>query len=209
MGENLSNRNATFFGMLFDQHPGCMLVYRLKTMQLVYANPASHQILPRTAAARKWFPFFDEDSRQMMKIQIDLMRRSAMLDSFEARTRLLDMPDSHAHVTVIGKSVFLESDVYLLLCLPDATGVMKDSSNVPSTQRDDFHRLAQEIMEPLRTVWTYLQLLEKTSAKHLDDPGKKFLHFIIQGTQRLKRAVDSLHYYDNALVRPSVQSETP
>jgi hypothetical protein len=68
MGENKLKRTNAFLGILFDNNPDCILVYRLKNSLLEYANPNAINVLGAPLNSRKPFSFFDDESRQNLQV---------------------------------------------------------------------------------------------------------------------------------------------
>lgn len=204
-------------GILFDNNPDCILVYRLKNMQLEYANPNAVAIFGTLLFSRKSFSFFEEDSRQTIKSLIDLMKKSGNLDSFETSVQVIKKSGHKQATDLIGKTIFFESDIYLLLYLPNIKNIFPPLQKIQETNSNaahletekSFHQIANEIIEPLRSISTYIQLFERNYGKSLDESGKQFLNFIVLGSQRLKNVIDDIHYYDRMTIPPAVQSETP
>jgi light-regulated signal transduction histidine kinase (bacteriophytochrome) len=67
--------------------------------------------------------------------------------------------------------------------------------------------VSHDLNEPIRTVKSMVQLLEKRNADQLDDDGKKFLHFINNSTERMQSLLLSLLDYGR-LGRNSVMKKT-
>jgi len=54
---------------------------------------------------------------------------------------------------------------------------------------------SHDLQEPLRMVSSYLQLIERRYTTDLDDDGKEFLEFAIDGAERMREMIDSLLAY--------------
>ena len=54
---------------------------------------------------------------------------------------------------------------------------------------------SHDLQEPLRMVSSFLQLLEKKLEGNLDDTGKKYIHFAIDGAERMKKLIQDLLQY--------------
>jgi hypothetical protein len=217
MGENKSKRTNAFLGILLDNNPDCILVYRLKNSLLEYANPNAINVFGAQLNSRKPFSFFDDESRQNLRSLIELLKNSGNLDSFETSVVVQKKSGRKQATDVIGKTIFLESDIYLMLILPNIKNIFATPKNFQSNrmpaetvnQEPSFYQIANELIEPLRIVSTYIQLFEKQYGKNLDVSGKKILNYIVQGSQRLKHVIDDIHYYERQSYQPAPQSETP
>ena len=54
---------------------------------------------------------------------------------------------------------------------------------------------SHDLQEPLRMVTNYLQLIERRYAHVLDDDGREFMHFAVDGAVRMKRLTNDLLTY--------------
>jgi light-regulated signal transduction histidine kinase (bacteriophytochrome) len=54
---------------------------------------------------------------------------------------------------------------------------------------------SHDLKEPLRTINSYLQLVESRYADKLDDNGREFIDFAVDGAARLKNLIDDLLVY--------------
>ncbi len=54
---------------------------------------------------------------------------------------------------------------------------------------------AHDLQEPLRMVTSYLKLLERREGGQLSEDGKEYLHFAVDGAQRMKGLLDGLMSY--------------
>jgi two-component system CheB/CheR fusion protein len=57
---------------------------------------------------------------------------------------------------------------------------------------------SHDLQEPLRMVSSFLQLLEKKYKDLLDDTGKQYIHFAVDGAERMKRLILDLLAYSRA-----------
>lgn len=57
---------------------------------------------------------------------------------------------------------------------------------------------SHDLREPLRMVSSYVQLLEKRYASALDDRGREFIQFAVDGTRRMSNLLDGLLAYSRA-----------
>ena len=57
------------------------------------------------------------------------------------------------------------------------------------------HAASHDMREPLRMVASYTQLLSRRSADKLDDDGREFMRYILDGVQSMERLLDDLLTY--------------
>jgi light-regulated signal transduction histidine kinase (bacteriophytochrome) len=68
---------------------------------------------------------------------------------------------------------------------------------------------SHDLSEPLRTVASYTQLLERRYAHQLDKDGRDFMAYIVGGAERMKAMMDDLLVYSRTVRREFARQPVP
>ena len=86
-----------------------------------------------------------------------------------------------------------------LLKLNTALNVKTQELTNTNTELERFAYVAShDLQEPLRMVSSFMQLFEKKYAGIVDEAGKKYIHFAVDGAERMKALIKDLLQYSRA-----------
>jgi PAS domain S-box-containing protein len=60
---------------------------------------------------------------------------------------------------------------------------------------------SHDLQEPLRTIASFLQLLEQRIGDQLDDRAKQYIHFAVDGSKRMHQMISDLLFYSRVSMR--------
>jgi PAS domain S-box-containing protein len=137
---------------------------------------------------------FANDDRPYEKIAV---KKDGSLFPVEVRSRLLEGENEPVRVAAIRDI----SERKLLQQLRDRTATLKQSNE----QLEQFASVAShDLKEPLRTITSFLQLLDKTAKDQLSYEAKGYLDFAVDGATRMRALIDDLLSYSQ-ITKTSVE----
>ncbi|MEL6862830.1 MAG: ATP-binding protein [Bacteroidota bacterium] len=130
---------------------------------------------------------------------------------FSCMLRVLKKDGQYLWMELSGKAVFEEEDVkYAILSFRDATERKevetatrhfaeelirkKTKSKHQGNELASFTAImtSHDLKEPIRTIKTYVQLMDQKQKHLLEEEGKEYLHFIKDGTTRMLRMIEDV-----------------
>jgi light-regulated signal transduction histidine kinase (bacteriophytochrome) len=108
-----------------------------------------------------------------------------------------------------------EHDAYgrleeLLRLLPDErraeadaalTAARADAARAEAERQELLYVASHDLTEPLRMVTSYLKLLEKRAGPAIDDRGREYMFYAVDGAERMKGLIDDLVRYSRVETR--------
>ena len=146
-------------------------------------------------------PVIRESPARMMFDYRELKRYSIQLANIPGGAVILNEPESfyRKYRALVWSSVGVVTGLVLIICLLLLYNTQKSRAEqalarkaheLEQTNREleEFNVLAyHDLQEPLRSIGSFAQLLEKKYAGVLDGEGKEYLSFIVDGVHRLKQ----------------------
>ncbi len=165
-------------------------------------------------ASRQWMrERIHPDDLERMTAEIrETERAGGELWSTELRFRHVD----GSYRDVLGRGVILRDAagattriIGTLLDISDRIAIehaLRDRTAALERSNAELERFAQiashDLQEPLRTVASFVQLLAKRYSDKLDDNGLRYVHYAVDGAERMRALIDALLAYSR-VDRPS------
>lgn len=129
------------------------------------------------------------------------MVRRGYKDTLEAlRRRTQELDETNRKLSELNET--LESKVVEKSAAAEKKAF--ELARVNSEMEQFVHAAAHDLKEPLRTITSYVQLLERSYEKFLEGDAKDYIRYVVEGTHRLQQLIDDLLSYTrlNAQLQP-------
>jgi PAS domain S-box-containing protein len=123
------------------------------------------------------------------RLQADLLTRDGSLVPYEFVGAALDDPEGNAVLAVIGRDITERKEAQRRL----------EESNERLEQFA--YAASHDLQEPLRMVSSYLSLVERRYRDDLDEDGREFIEFAVDGAERMRDMIDALLQYSRVETR--------
>lgn len=215
IGERLAaqraiGERAELYRQMFERHKAVKLLI----------DPADGAIVDANEAAASFYGYPRDDLKMLRLAEIDVAAPMAVrkgLEEAKAERRVFFQAShrtadgSVRDVEVYAGPVAVNRRTYVHAIVTDVT----DRKNFQAELEKMAERLARsnadlqqfayvashDLQEPLRTVVSYLQLIEATYGDLLDDEGREFIGYAVDGGRRMQRLIRDLLEYSRLETR--------
>jgi|GEM_PF-2734301 len=189
---------------LFEQAPGAILVFDPETGVAVAANPAAEALLGASAAEIQKVTFHDlfvDDAPEAP----DRLQHVLRTDGQQFEVRLRSLSGAPRDVLMNLRRVEYSGRRMLQAVCTDVTDRKATLHRLAETVqqleatnadlRQLAHFVSHDFSEPLRMVAGFVQLLADRVGPNLDDRGREYVTFALEGTERMDRMIDAILRY--------------
>jgi PAS domain S-box-containing protein len=204
---------------LFDQNPDA--VYSLDSEgNFVSFNPGLEKLLEATREelfeAKTIDPFCYPDDRTKMKhyfekvLQGEPQSYHLLVTTLKGNSKYLSISNMPIVVNGLITGVYgIAKDSTIQknaeLQLKELFGQLKERASELEVSNKELERFAyiasHDLQEPLRMVSSFLQLLQKKYNDSIDDKGREYIRFAVDGSVRMKRLINDLLDYSRVTTR--------
>lgn len=181
--------------------------------RLIICNRRQLQIRPEMASVLVPGSTIDDYIEKSARLALPDAPEEVIQEAIAARAAEYDQPSTSyerklptgewhlvkAERTRDGETVVLVTDVTDLKRAQERLEQQATELKRSNEELEQFAYLAShDLQEPLRVVASYCDLLKKRYADKIDDDGREFLEFAVDGAQRMRSLIDDLLTYSRA-----------
>jgi len=185
------------FRLIADTSPLPLVVTRRKDGIVIYINAQAADAfqVPQSEAKGKVAPNFWENPEDRTRMVERLVREGYVRD-LEAVLKRADGKRftallSGAFGTLQGEAIVLIS----VLDISDRKKLQEELARSNAELERFSYAISHDLQEPLRMVASYVGLIERRYAERLDDQGREFIAFAVNGAKRMSRMISELLEY--------------
>lgn len=185
------------FRLIADTSPLPLVVTRRSDGIVIYINAQAAEAfqVPQDQAKGKVAPNFWEFPQDRTRMVETLVREGHVRD-LEA---VLKRADGHrftallsgAFGTLQGESIVLIS----VMDISDRKQLQEELARSNAELERFSYAISHDLQEPLRMVASYVGLIERRYTEQLDDQGREFIAFAVDGAKRMSRMINELLEY--------------
>ncbi|GEM_PF-1546813 len=185
------------FRLIADTSPLPLVVTRRADGIVIYINAQAAEAfqVPQDQAKGKVAPNFWENPADRTRM-VETLVRDGYVRDLEAVLKRADGQRftallSGAFGTLQGESIVLIS----VMDISDRKQLQEELARSNAELERFSYAISHDLQEPLRMVASYVGLIERRYTERLDDQGREFIAFAIDGAKRMSRMINELLEY--------------
>ncbi|APW96510.1 histidine kinase [Halobiforma lacisalsi AJ5] len=124
------------------------------------------------------------------RVEAELVTKSGERIPYEFAASALENPDGEQVLTGIGRDITARRNRQRQL-----ESLVADLEESNERLEQFAYAASHDLQEPLRMVSSYLTLVERRYADELDEDGREFIEFAVDGAERMQEMIDGLLAY--------------
>lgn len=200
-------RSERRYRTLFDDSPEALLIYDMDSLSIVAANNSAGRLLGREADGLTELGLVELMAPLTAQAMGHEVPRLRDLPNHNVSWRLRHQDGRVLDVSVHGQTHAESGRRLCQALLIDITAKLRAETELLRTldelastnerMRELSHGLSHDLQEPLRQVASFVQLLERRYADHVDTEARQFIGFAVEGVARMKGLIADIENFTN------------
>lgn len=199
------------FRMIADSAPFAIIITRLSDGRFVYVNDRFCALMGKT---REFFA-----GRSAQDLYVNLADRQDIVAKLQADGSIIDNDVQlkrssdqtpfwacfSAHIGELNGEKMIYASLYDVTVRKNAEETLRDYAENLAQSNSELEQFAyiasHDLQEPLRMISSYVQLLEQRYKGKLDKDADDFIHYAVDGANRLQRMINDLLVFSRVHTR--------